>query len=401
MECFDSFNDNHQKQFLKKSKYNTNLEIEQLQKNMIDYVLEEIHGANSEIMENFGIISSLENEVETKDLLIEKQNDVINDFTALLAFQKQNQQTFNLNSLREPPDGREKKTEKRRTLKCVSISDSDSWSQPDTSVSKGRIGIKLLNPSNKHDLGPISHELRCHDNCLYKEIADLSILIVKLLKQIQSCEIEGSDLELGVFGNEAEKKIEINALKYEENSLACHYCASSVSQDFWEMMQTVRSSLHSAQGQANRLIHDWREVNKRAIRAEEEEERTKDKLGEYHILIARLSDQNLRMTGERLDFNSRLEEAKGTRRKEVMELQDQLKYPPGHHEQIKQRKGQLTIRLNKGEQFSDNNKGKHSPTRRRETNSKDRSWGTDDEKEGRKLLYENRNFLGFHLPKPL
>eukprot|EP00092_Neocalanus_flemingeri_P087680 GFUD01110701.1.p1 GENE.GFUD01110701.1~~GFUD01110701.1.p1 ORF type:complete len:400 (-),score=106.60 GFUD01110701.1:110-1171(-) len=207
-----------------------------------------------------------------------------------------------------------------------SYADYDSWSDTEQVISLERIGLPqsyLQKPSSLDQEETTSEsdddneDFACLSNKCLTEEKDLLVDLLDLLREeIDSCELVDSGLELDYDGHHTKKD--------GKSFHFCRKCSSCIQQDMNEVLRKLHYGLPDMLDQVKKLKNVYEVLCNNSRKAFSESERNKQTLAEYHVLIANLTSENLKMTGEKLASKNKIEEIQKRSTKIIHELENEI-----------------------------------------------------------------------------
>jgi len=282
--------------------------IQNFQTNILQYLEKESKEQKKSMKKNCSIIFQLEDELLIRDALTDGQVEIINDLKTNL------KKLQNKNFVEK--EGNE------------SNDDSDSWYDADKVISFERIGLPPeymqksdgfaeKNTTSGSENDDYNQDIECLDeNCLAKEKDFLIDLLDLLCEEIDSCENIDSGVELD---------FEMSQTKMGENLWKlCQHCSTGIQKDMHELLRKLHYGLPGALDQVKKLKYFYENLCKNSRKECSESERNKQTLNDYHVLIAKLTSENLKMTGEKLVTKSEIQEIQKRNSQIIHELEEEI-----------------------------------------------------------------------------
>merc|ERR1719347_833400 len=160
-------------------------------------------------------------------------------------------------------------------------------------------------------------ENECLDEkCLVKEKYFLINLLNQLREEIASCQAMDSGLEVDYDENQS---VEVERLfKFCQNFSSCN------NEDTQEMLKKLHFGLAAALEQLKKLKYFYETVCTTSRTTISESQKKEKMLNDYHVLIAQLTSENLKLTEERLFSKTDIEETKKANSEIIAGLEDQI-----------------------------------------------------------------------------
>merc|ERR1719347_2274055 len=160
-------------------------------------------------------------------------------------------------------------------------------------------------------------ENECLDEkCLVKEKYFLFNLLNILREEIASCQALDSGLEVDYDENQS---VEVERLfKF------CQNCSSCNNEDTQEMLKKLHFGLAAALEQLKKLKYFYETVCRTSRTTISESQKKEKMLNDYHVLIAQLTSENLKLREERLFSKTDIEETKKANSEIIARLEDQI-----------------------------------------------------------------------------
>merc|ERR1712106_467897 len=221
-----------------------------------------------------------------------------------------------------------KKLQNKNFVEKEGNDDSESWYDADKVISFERIGLPPeymqksdgfaeKNTTFGSENDDYDQDIECLDeNCLAKEKDFLIDLLDLLCEEIDSCENMDSGVELD---------FEMSQTKTGENLMKlCQHCSTGIQKDMHELLRKLHYGLPGALDQVKKLKYFYENLCKNSRKACSESERNKQTLNDYHVLIAKLTSENLKMTGEKLVTKSEIQEIQKRNSQIIHELEEEI-----------------------------------------------------------------------------
>jgi hypothetical protein len=272
---------------------------EKYETDILKYLKKEKEQQRKILMKNCSIIFQLEDELLIGDALTDSQVRMIDDLK------------YNL----------EKLSNKKVVENEENISSDDFKSEEDqiTSFNQKRLPSAFTQRSSKltsYRSEKDDNLPGCLDeNCLVKEKDFLINLLDLIEEEIDSCEND-SGVEFDYD--------ESQGSDVERHFTCCHPCSSSLQQDAHDILEKLHHGLPSVLEQVRKLKYFYENVCRATKKAFLESQKKEETLTDYHILIAKLTSENLKLTGEKLVSKSEIEEMKKKNSEIISELEDEI-----------------------------------------------------------------------------
>eukprot|EP00092_Neocalanus_flemingeri_P012858 GFUD01013854.1.p1 GENE.GFUD01013854.1~~GFUD01013854.1.p1 ORF type:complete len:1121 (+),score=326.05 GFUD01013854.1:259-3621(+) len=280
------------------------------QTSILQYLEEERKEKNRKLSKNGSLNFTKEDELLMRDALTDSQNEIVNDL-------KNNFETVQEKKMLKKDQTYESKR---------SYADYDSWSDTEQVISLEHIGLPqsyLQKPSSPDQEETTSEsdddndDFACLSNaCLAEEKNFLVDLLDLLREEIDSCELVDSGVELDYDAHHTKKD--------GKSFHFCRKCSSCIQQDMNEVLRKLHYGLPDTLDQVKKLKYFYEVLCNNSRKAFSESERNKQTLAEYHVLIANLTSENLKMTGEKLASKSEIEEIQKRSTKIIQELENEI-----------------------------------------------------------------------------
>jgi len=258
--------------------------LKSAQTGIMQHLEEETKEQNKNIIKNNSMIFAMEDELLMRDALTDGQIEIIKCLKNYCLKMDGNMEAY-----------------KEQHIEYNFISNSRTTQEPSTCCQ-----------ASEND----SYSLCSSNACIAEENIFLSNLLDTFREEMDTCQSIDSGCESDY--DKHEDKEDTTVLKF------CRKCSPCIEKDIYEVLKKLHYGLPEILEQVRKFKFRFEKLYKNNKKAFSDVKRIKETLNDYHVLITKLTSENLKMTEEKLISNSEIEKTHKESSKIINELEDEI-----------------------------------------------------------------------------